>query len=240
MSEKRQTVDFYETDSTVYDRSRFQDKRGLQLDSVQQAIVNELCGDFKSKKVLELAVGTGRFTKAMVGRDADLVGVDSSISMLRITRKKCSTAAVARNPSLIRADATNLPFRENVFDYVVCINALNHMPKYTDSIAESSRVLKSNGYFVFNFPRVASLLLPIALLVNIRSKSIVRPVFSKWYTLKQVFNTLSQNRLNIETIKGHIPVGFAPFIIDKLVRKSRFRLLSGVLFIKAMKYDCLL
>jgi ubiquinone/menaquinone biosynthesis C-methylase UbiE len=233
--EGRQTVNFYETDSEVYDSSRFQDRKGLQIDSTQQAIVNEFCDDVKSKRVLELAVGTGRFTKTQVSRGADLVGVDSSISMLRIARRKSSTTVSAKTPSLIRADATKLPFRENVFDYVVCINALNHMPKYTDAIAESSRVLKSNGSFVFNFPCMASILLPIALIVNVRAKSIVRPVFSKWYTPKQIFITLFRNRLNVETTEGHMPVGFAQFVIDKLVRKSRFRLFSGVLFIKAKK-----
>jgi ubiquinone/menaquinone biosynthesis C-methylase UbiE len=235
MSEERQTVAFYEMDSRVYDSSRFQDRKGLQINTVQQAIVNELCGDVKSKKVLELAVGTGRFTKTMISRGAELIGVDSSISMLKITRQKSSKAVSAEKPCFIRADATKLPFRENVFDYVVCINALNHMPKYTDAISESSRVLKSPGSFVFNFPRVASILLPIALLVNVRSKSIVRPVFSRWYTLKQVCITLFRNSLNIVAIEGHIPIGFAQFVIDKLVRKSPIRLFSGVLFIKATK-----
>ena len=104
MSKERQTVDFYEQDSKVYDRSRFHDGKGMQINSVQQAIVKELCGDVKSKKVLELAVGTGRFTKTMVSRGADLVGLDSSVSMLRITRKKCSTTKFAKMPSLIRAE----------------------------------------------------------------------------------------------------------------------------------------
>ena len=235
MSEERQTVDFYETNSHMYDSSRFQDRKGLQIDSVQQAIVNELCGDVESKKVLELAVGTGRFTKTMVSRGADLVGIDSSISMLRITRKKSSTTISAITPSLIRADAAKLPFKDNVFDYILCINAVNHMPKYTDAIAESSRVLKSNGSFVFNFPCTASVLLPFALLVNVRAKSVVRPVFSKWYSPKQVFTTLFRNKLNIEAVEGHIPVGFAQFVIDKIVRNSPLRFLSGVLFIKAKK-----
>ena len=235
MSDERQTIDFYETDSKIYDSSRFQDRKGLQIDNVQQIIVNELCGDVKSKKVLELAVGTGRFTKTMVGRGADLVGVDSSLSMLKITRQKSSATFSAKKPSLIRADATMLPLRENVFDYVLCINAFNHMPKYTDAVTESSRVLKSNGSLIFNFPRVVSIFLPIALFVNLRSKSIVRPVFSKWYTLKQVFTSLFRNRLNIETIEGHIPVGFAQITIDKLFRKSPLRLFSAVLFIKAKK-----
>lgn len=234
MSEERQTVDFYEQDSEVYDRSRFQDGKGVQINSVQQAIVKELCSDIKSKKVLELAVGTGRFTKTMVSREADLVGLDSSISMLRITRKKCSIAN-AKMPSLIRADATKLPFKADVFDYVLCINAFNHMPKYTDAIQESSRVLKSNGSFVFNFPNTASILLPLALFVNARSKSVERPVFSKWYSPKQILLTLFRNRLRVETTEGHIPVGFAQTVIDKLVRKSPIRFFSGVLFIKARK-----
>jgi ubiquinone/menaquinone biosynthesis C-methylase UbiE len=235
MSEERQTVDFYEQDSKVYDRSRFQDGKGVQINSVQQAIVKELCSDIKSKKVLELAVGTGRFTKTMVSRGAELVGLDSSVSMLRITRKKCSIFKVAKMPSFIRADATKLPFRADVFDCVLCINALNHMPKYTDAIQESSRVLKSSGSFVFNFPNTASILLPLALFVNARSKSVERPVFSKWYSLKQILFTLFRNRLRVETAEGHIPVGFAQAAIDKLVRKSPIRLFSGVLFIKAKK-----
>jgi hypothetical protein len=41
--------------------------------------------------------------------------------------------------------------------------------------------------------------------------------------------------LRVETAEGHIPVGFAQLAIDRLVRKSPFRLLSGVLFIKAKK-----
>jgi len=235
MDGERQTVDFYEQDSKVYDRSRFQDDKGVQINSIQQAIVKELSNDIKSKKVLEIAVGTGRFTKTMVSRGADLVGLDSSISMLRITRKKCAMAKLAKMPSLIRADATKLPFREDVFDYVLCINAINHMPKYTDAIQESSRVLKSSGSFVFNFPNTASFLWPLALFVNARSKSVERPVFSKWYSPKQILLTLSRNKLQVETAEGHIPVGLAQPVIDKIVRKSPIRLFSGVLFIKARK-----
>ena len=235
MSEERQTVNFYEQDSKVYDKSRFQDRKGLQINNVQQDIVKELCSDIKSKKVLELAVGTGRFTKTMANGGADLVGVDSSVSMLKITRKKCSTAKVAKMPSLVRADATKLPFRTDVFDYVLCINALNHMPKYTDAIQESSRVLKSNGSFIFNFPNTASILLPLALFVNARSTSVERPVFSRWYSPKQILLTLFRNRLRVETAEGHIPVGFAQAVIDKLFRKSPIRFFSGVLFIKATK-----
>lgn len=235
MSEERQTVAFYEYDSKVYDSSRFQNQKGRKINFIQQSIVNELCGDVKSKRVLELAVGTGRFSETLFSRGANFVGVDSSISMLKITKKKCSANNTNGSPSLIQADAANLPFRKDVFDCVLCVNAVNHMPRYSDAIVESSRVLKSNGFFVFNFPSTASILLPLALIVNVRSKSIVRPVFSKWYTPKEVFSKLTKNGLSIEVIEGHIPVGVAQVILDKIFRKSFFRFFSGVLFLKSKK-----
>ena len=179
-------------------------------------------------------MGTGRFSKTIVGRSANFIGIDSSISMLKITRKKCSNVST-NSPVLIRADATKLPFKNNVFDYVVCINALNHMPKYYDAVGESSRVLKSRGVFVFNFPNLASVLLPLALIVNIRAKSVLRPVFSKWYDPKSFFGILSKNKLTVEAIAGHIPVSFAQHSIDQIVRKSPFKRISGVLFVKAKK-----
>ena len=234
MIEEKQTVNFYELDSSIYDASRFQDKKGSEINNTQQAIVTEFCDNVRSKKVLELAVGTGRFSKTIVSRGGNLVGVDSSISMLKITRQKCLSVS-PKPPILIRADAAKLPFRDGVFDYVVCINALNHMPQYCDAIAESSRVVKLKGSFVFNFPCMTSILLPIALIVNIRAKSIVRPVYSKWYTPKKIFETLFMNGLAIQVTAGHLPIGFAQRSIDKIFRKSRFRLLSGVLFIKTIK-----
>ena len=94
IKEEQQTVDFYEMDSSAYDDSRFQDRKGAQINKIQQSIVNELCDIVKYKRVLELAVGTGRFSKTMVGRSADFIGIDSSISMLKITRKKCSNVSI--------------------------------------------------------------------------------------------------------------------------------------------------
>lgn len=233
--EEHQILDFYEKTSKIYDRSRFQNRKGGQVNHIQQAIVKELCGDIQSKEVLELAVGTGRFTKTMADRKANLIGVDASISMLKITRQKISEAGFTKKASLIRADITKLPFRDKIFDYVVCINALNHIPRYIGAVEESARVLKLHGFFVANFPCMTSIFLPIALLVNARKNSLVRPVFAKWFTLEQIFLGLSEHGLEVQEIQGHVPVNFVHLMIDKLVRKSFLRYFSGVLFIKARK-----
>jgi len=238
MSKKEhQILDFYDKTSKTYDRSRFQSTEGgRQTNLIQQAIVKELCGNVQSKEVLELAVGTGRFTKTMVDRKANIIGVDASISMLKITRQKVSEAGFTKKASLIRADITKLPFRDKNFDYVICINALNHIPRYINAVEESARVLKSHGFLIANFPCMTSIFLPIALLVNATTKSLVRPVFSKWFTLKQILLGLSEHGLDVKEIQGHVPVNFVRFVkVEKLVRKSFLRYFSGVLFIKAKK-----
>ena len=45
-----------------------------------------------------------------------------------------------------------LPFREQTFDGIICMNALHHMPDYRATLSEMYRVLKSGGRAVFAEP----------------------------------------------------------------------------------------
>jgi len=51
------------------------------------------------------------------------------------------------------ADGQNLPYGDDVFDCVVCIDVIEHVPRPALVIQESSRVLKPGGYAIFSFPR---------------------------------------------------------------------------------------
>ncbi|GAI07822.1 unnamed protein product, partial [marine sediment metagenome] len=50
------------------------------------------------------------------------------------------------------ADATNLPFPENSFDYVICSEVIEHIPEDEKAISEVKRVLKNNGIFIITTP----------------------------------------------------------------------------------------
>lgn len=234
--EEHKILAFYEADSKIYDASRFQSRAGRELDLIQQTIFNDLCGDIESKTILELATGTGRFTSTLAKKNATIMGVDVAISMLKITRKKLSNINSNKIRCLVRADITRLPFRDNSFDNVICINALNHIPRYLDAIKEASRVVKPKGFFIANFPCSSSFLFPIAFLVNATLKSVIRPVFSKWFALREILLLLFLNDLEVKEIQGHMPIDFIPFFkINNLIRKSFFRYLAGLLFVKAQK-----
>jgi ubiquinone/menaquinone biosynthesis C-methylase UbiE len=49
-------------------------------------------------------------------------------------------------------DGTRLPFADESFDGVICMNALHHMPDYRATLAEMFRVLRPGGRAVFSEP----------------------------------------------------------------------------------------
>ena len=49
-------------------------------------------------------------------------------------------------------DITDIQFRDNTFDYVICNHVLEHIPDEQKAISEVLRVLKPDGKWIFSFP----------------------------------------------------------------------------------------
>lgn len=97
-----------------------------------------LIPDLNGKHVLDLACGTGRWLEKLSARSAGVrIGVDLSAAMLQVAgRKEAITGGLAR------ANCFALPFRSNVFDFVICSFALGHMHELGGVIRELARVTK--------------------------------------------------------------------------------------------------
>ncbi len=92
-------------------------------------------------KILDVACGTGTLLRTLSsGYAVTPTGVDASREMLDIARTKVGSAA-----RLVRAWATNLPFRSNRFDLVLCVNAFHYIRDPQRALQEFARVLKPNG-----------------------------------------------------------------------------------------------
>ena len=74
------------------------------------------------KPILDAPCGTGRLRGVLERRGMRWVGVDVSPSMLREARAGAPSA-----PSLVRALAGRLPFKDDSFDVVVCCRLLHHL-----------------------------------------------------------------------------------------------------------------
>ncbi len=96
--------------------------------------------------ILDVGTGPGSIlltTRDVTGPQCHLVGMDISLKMLKVARRKIGKAA-----SLVQAPAENMPFRDEVFDLVFSRNALHHLCNIDMGLAEIKRVLRHNGAFI--------------------------------------------------------------------------------------------
>jgi SAM-dependent methyltransferase len=87
--------------------------------------------------VLEVGCGTGHWLREMAGRAGRVAGIDLSAEMI--------ARAVGSGAMLVRARAEALPWAGQVFDRLVCLNALHHFTDRDAFFAEARRVLTPGG-----------------------------------------------------------------------------------------------
>jgi ubiquinone/menaquinone biosynthesis C-methylase UbiE len=105
--------------------------------------------DVRAPLVLDVATGTGRLPRSLLAQ-ADfhgrVIGLDGSRRMLvQAARTVQSTGGMAERLTLIWQDAGHLPFDDDTFDAVTCLEALEFMPNTQRAIYELVRVLRPGG-----------------------------------------------------------------------------------------------
>ncbi len=98
-----------------------------------------------AERVLDLACGTGIFTRPLARRGFEtVVGLDLSWPMLKQARRLMMRDGI-RNMLLVRATAFGLPFADASFDYVNCCGALHLFDRPDRALEEIGRVLAREG-----------------------------------------------------------------------------------------------
>lgn len=110
-------------------------------------IARLLLGLSHGDRVLDIACGPGNFSRAFagaVGESGLVVGVDASRTMLDRGAVDLRRSGL-HNLSLIRGDATALPFLDGGFDAVCCFAALHLFADPLAGLDEMTRVLAPGG-----------------------------------------------------------------------------------------------
>ena len=106
-------------------------------------------GSRHNPKILDVATGTGRAMLALLADpvfDGCVVGLDASKKMLdQASDKLHELEGRDKMFMLVQQYAASLPFPEDSFDAVCCLEALEFVPSYTDALREMIRVLKPGG-----------------------------------------------------------------------------------------------
>lgn len=149
----RNTRDFYSSGDVAkdYDAVRFESPGGRATDALQKSLVARAIDaiDLRGKRALDIACGTGRFTKMLVERGAEVTGLDVSNAMIEQAKEKCQGA------EFVQGDARRLDYADKSFELALSVNGFNHLESHCDAIAELCRVARVS---VLGLPNKHSLL----------------------------------------------------------------------------------
>jgi len=109
------------------------------------------------QRVLDLACGTGDFAMLAAARGATVVGLDLTMPMIDLARKRTATGST-RTPGWLVGDMHALPMPSGSFDVVTTGYGLRNVPDLPVALAEIHRVLRPGGILCsldFNKPEAA-------------------------------------------------------------------------------------
>jgi SAM-dependent methyltransferase len=101
------------------------------------------CG---APRVLDVAAGNGRVARALLRQpafDGSITCLDLAPRMVAQGRRQC--AAWPGRAHWLRSPAVPLPFADEAFDAVTCVEALEFLPDARAALAECVRVLRPGG-----------------------------------------------------------------------------------------------
>lgn len=135
-------------------------------------------------KVLDIACGTGNYTRALADAldpaEGLIVGFDLSVSMLKRGAEKRDRAGLS-HMHLMRGDARRLPFKDASFDAINLTGAFHLIPEPTRVMAEMRRVLKPGGKLVLG--------------TFLQSTSLGGELFQRWFRKQTAFRFEKRSEL---------------------------------------------
>jgi ubiquinone/menaquinone biosynthesis C-methylase UbiE len=109
----------------------------------------------KKQRILDLACGYGRFAIPLAKQRYNVEGLDISPNLLR--KAKMDAKKQGLNIRFIEGDMTNLPYKDNSFDAIICMwSAFAELHRKSDQIKalkEMLRVLDKNGLAILEMPK---------------------------------------------------------------------------------------
>jgi len=174
----------------------------------------------ENSRILDVGCGYGEYIKLYKDNGLIANGID------------IDKEAVKQNKEGIFASAEEIPFKDNFFDVVSCIDVLEHVDNPEIVIKEINRVLKKDGGLIlsvpnYNFPFTYD---PINYILKFFNTHLKIGLWGwghkRLYRRKEILTLLKKNRFQIKKTKeiSHffiaLFVNYIPYIIDKMESKK--------------------
>lgn len=183
-----------------------------------------------SKLILETGSGSGLVTKSY---NSKIICSDFSFEMCK--------QAKSRHKDVICCDAESLPFKEKIFDGVICAEMIYYLETPKKFILDSKKILKSNGVIAFSLPskNMNTIDKIRKLLRNFGFKNMYFNDGIKSFTNIEILKSLLiQNGFRIIQIKKQIIFPFRSFDkINRILEKTIFKNFSMFFILHAQLED---
>lgn len=94
---------------------------------------------------LDIGCGTGNFMKKISPISKNVYGIDPH------------TYKNSKHKNILKGEAEDIPFKNNMFDFISCFDVLEHLKQPNIVIDEIHRILKRNGYAIITTPACQNL-----------------------------------------------------------------------------------
>lgn len=137
--------EIYDRRASDYDKEHFQPNSSAKyVEERRLDLINPYLKRSKDLKLLDIACGTGTYLEIAKKFGADTVGCDISENMIRICKNKGFD-------NVFINDYHTLPFKDETFDLILCINAIHYSDNPKEVLNEMRRVLSKDGTILFTY-----------------------------------------------------------------------------------------
>lgn len=180
----------------------------------------------KNKNVLEVGAGAGRFTEILLKCGANVHSIDASQAV------ECNyknNKKISNKFKIAQADLHNIPYKDNSFDYVICIGVLQHIPCTLKGLRSIWSKVKKNGLLIIDHYQFTIgyyfSFLPIArfFLKMLPAKYTIKitKLFVKFFF--PILWAARDNEKLVVLLKRIFPLGFAYNIRKNLTKKQHYQ-----------------
>lgn len=133
----------YNIEANNYDDSHLKiASAGLYVEQRRRECILPMINKNINEKILDVACGTGYYLQLLSNNEC--VGSDISEKMIKRCREKGLKNVLVGNYEV-------LPFGNNIFDIVLCINAFQHTKNPDKVLNEINRVVKEDGEIILTY-----------------------------------------------------------------------------------------
>jgi tocopherol O-methyltransferase len=122
-------------------------RRQAQIDLIEELLIYAKVSD--AQNILDVGCGIGGSTLYLAQKfNCDAVGITLSSVQVARAKERAKEANLSEKAQFLRANALEMPFKDNTFDLVWTLESGEHMPDKKKFLEECYRVLKPGGKLI--------------------------------------------------------------------------------------------